>query len=731
MQGNRIGTDASGTAALGNGTYGVHVRAASTTIGGSSAGAGNLISGNTNGIALAFDVSGGVAQGNLIGVDAGGVNPLGNGVGVITSNTTSATIGGIGAGQANTIANSTFDGVYVGASTTKAVNTVVRGNRIYGNGQLAINLFQHSPDGAGNNDQLPPVLTTATIGAASTSVGGTVTASVAGSLAVDVYATTACDPDLGAGEGREYLGTITVNHPGGGAAAAFSGTVAKPTVGSVVTATATVTGNGTSQFSTCLAGSDLAASVVPNATTIPVGGDLGVQAKVTNNGPSTATGVKVTLEPAAGTTYGASDAATFDVPSQGSYDQGTGLWTIGTLAPGASATVCIREDVVRANVVIDVGGTPVSIPAVTGVGNLDTRTGGTRDPFLGNNITSGGATVGSPAVAGAAVCGLPTLTIDDASVGRPTSGTTPLAFTVHLSAAQTRSVTVAYQAVNGTAVAVEDFTPTSGTLTIPAGQTSGTITVPVVGNTSDEPNKVFTLQLSAPKHATLADDKATGTIIANHVLTGCPPGSTPNQRFVCHLYFDALGRAPESGGFTYWVGKLDAGTPRATMATSYLNQNESRRRVADRAYVLYLARHGTGTELQTWADKYKAKTATPEDTRVAVLASGDYYAKSGSTAAGFVTAVFQDVFRRPVDSGGLAYWTGRLAAGDGRDKVSRTMLSTSEGRRKVIGDLFLRFVRRFPSTNEANGWVDKIKAGKTEIDVGIALVASAEYFNRA
>jgi hypothetical protein len=166
------------------------------------------------------------------------------------------------------------------------------------------------------------------------------------------------------------------------------------------------------------------------------------------------------------------------------------------------------------------------------------------------------------------------------------------------------------------------------------------------------------------------------------------------------------------------------------MATSYLHQTESLQRVADRAYVLYLGRHGTSTELKNWATKLSKKTATPQDIRISVLASSEYYTKVGATKTLFVQHIFQDVFRRPVDSGGLTYWVGRLNAGDSRTTVAKAFLPTAEGRIKIVGDIYLRFLRRVPTTSEANSWVTKIKAGKTEIDVGISLVSSTEYYNR-
>src|SRR5262249_7136939 len=85
--------------------------------------------------------------------------------------------------------------------------------------------------------------------------------------------------------------------------------------------------------------------------------------------------------------------------------------------------------------------------------------------------------------------------------------------TVTLSAASTLPVTVNYATANGTATAGSDYEARSGTLTIPAGQTTGTITVPVIGDRLPEPNETFVVNLSGAINATLADGQALSTIV--------------------------------------------------------------------------------------------------------------------------------------------------------------------------------------------------------------------------
>lgn len=87
-----------------------------------------------------------------------------------------------------------------------------------------------------------------------------------------------------------------------------------------------------------------------------------------------------------------------------------------------------------------------------------------------------------------------------------------MTFTVSLSKASARTVTVSYATADGTAIAGQDYTATSGTLSFAPGVTSQTVTVGVNGDTVVEPDETLTLALSKPVRASLGTAKATGTI---------------------------------------------------------------------------------------------------------------------------------------------------------------------------------------------------------------------------
>src|SRR5207249_282626 len=85
---------------------------------------------------------------------------------------------------------------------------------------------------------------------------------------------------------------------------------------------------------------ELAVTKVVNNATPNEGNTIAYTVTLRNNGPNSATNVTLTDLLPAGLTYGSS------TPSQGSYTSGTGLWTVGTLANAATATLTLNATVI-------------------------------------------------------------------------------------------------------------------------------------------------------------------------------------------------------------------------------------------------------------------------------------------------------------------------------------------------------------------------------------------------
>jgi hypothetical protein len=229
FQGNRIGTNASGTAAIPNQGEGISSLGSRALIGGAKAGMGNLVSGNAQGGIDVGDHS--TVQGNLVGTAADGTSPLGNGGDGILYWGPSNLIGGAKGPTGNVVAFNGGNGVLVtyGSITTVQRNaihgnagdgiSVVFGgtssflaNAISGNGGLGIDLGDDgiTPNDPGDADtgvnglQNFPTIVSAVTAKGKTTLNGALHSTPAGKFRIEIFANHACDAS-GYGEGGTFL----------------------------------------------------------------------------------------------------------------------------------------------------------------------------------------------------------------------------------------------------------------------------------------------------------------------------------------------------------------------------------------------------------------------------------------------------------------------------------------------------------------------------------------------
>ena len=338
IEGNRIGTNAAGTGALPN-LHGISTRAEDTLIGGTTPGARNVISGNTQDGITGDTYNNNDIQGNYIGTNALGSGPIANGfAGIVLPGGTGNTIGGAAAGsdnvisgngevgvllthpgegssatlnevignkigtnaagdaavanggpgiqshiagrnvlgrpsEGNTIAHNTGDGVLIsglpgqfGSDVFETNRNSIRGNSIFSNGQLGIDLGEDNDDpfddgdgvtpndasdqDIGNNDLQNFPLVNAALPGASTFVRGFIGTTPNRTYTIDLYRNASCDPS-GNGEGGKWIGSASASTNSSGRAL-WSTTVTETVpLGEFVTATATDPLGNTSEFSAC------------------------------------------------------------------------------------------------------------------------------------------------------------------------------------------------------------------------------------------------------------------------------------------------------------------------------------------------------------------------------------------------------------------------------------------------------------------------------------------------
>jgi hypothetical protein len=313
VQGNYIGTDASGAAAIANVRSGVLISSGGNgnTVGGSAGTTGNLISGNkTSGVIVrSANTQANLISGNLIGTTASGTAALPNardGV-TVTLGAGATTIGGTLPEERNVISGNLGSGVvgdsgasvvyvignYIGTDVTGAnplpnglsgvlfdgsssnvvgglsdarINTIAfnagagvtvdaTSGPAFGDRILRNSIDQNGGKGiallaGANGSQVAPTITSVTNDGTTTKVKATLAAAPSKSYRIELFSSPACDPS-GAGEGATFLGAKTITTDASGKAA-FSIQVPLVPAGKAITETATRQDIlNTSQFSIC------------------------------------------------------------------------------------------------------------------------------------------------------------------------------------------------------------------------------------------------------------------------------------------------------------------------------------------------------------------------------------------------------------------------------------------------------------------------------------------------
>jgi hypothetical protein len=646
--GNYIGTDASGTANIPNINTGIVLADTKLNIiGGTTAAERNVISGNNSyQINIAGTSANNQVMGNFIGTKADGVSQASmygsTGIGFATTASNNI-IGGTQAGAGNRIAFNNV-GVYVGP---KNLNNAILGNSIYGSNQLGIELISGGvagvtpndnnagdADTGSNNLQNYPVLTSVIASNGTTTITGTLDSAFSTTFRVEVFSNQQADSS-GFGEGEKFLGFTNVTTDATGKASFTFNVPTAAVIGGFFSATATDPNNNTSEFAASISGA------INNPGTLQLSTNQITQLEnsgsfkidVTRTNGSTGT---VTVQ------YATKDGS---AKAPADYTQ-----TSGTLTFLDGETL-----------------KTITIPVVD-----DATPEGSEFFALNLSNPTNGATLGGITQTNLAIQDneKPTLSISDVSVQEGDAGTTSATFTVTLSDPISSDVLFDYATgTGGTATSGIDYQPMSGHVTISPSQTSKTITVPVNGDTTQEPDETFTVQLKNPEGATISKAQGTGTIINDDAapapalafsqssynvqenLTAISiavsrSGDTSGAASVDYTTADGI--ATQKGDYEFATGTLTFAPGDASKTFRVLINQDSY--VEGTETVNLVLSNATGASLGGQS------TATLNILDDAV----EQVTNPNDEAQFFVHQQYHDFLNREPDAGGLLYWTGQI-----------------------------------------------------------------------
>jgi hypothetical protein len=358
IAGNYIGTDATGTLALGNGfLFSVSSRRCGVRLsgsGGSNKVLGNTIADTYNGPGIFVNSNNNLVAGNYIGTDTTGTLLLGNatdgvqiGTGCVGNQITGNVVSANG--------SSGIDIVGAGSGGNR-----IQANRIYSNTSLGIDLGNdgvtpNDPldvDTGPNNFQNYPTLASASGSPTGTTVTGTFNSTPNTTFVLEFFSNTAADPS-GYGEGQYFLGSATVTTDGVGDAPFEALLPAALQGGPFITATATDPAGNTSEFSAFVE-----AVIDGNHDGTPDNEQANVASL-----PNAVDGTYVTLVSPEGTTLvevgAVANPSPEDAPAGEDFPFGFVTYQLRGLSPGESTTVTLLLPTgVSANTYYKFGPTP-------------------------------------------------------------------------------------------------------------------------------------------------------------------------------------------------------------------------------------------------------------------------------------------------------------------------------------------------------------------------------------
>jgi photosystem II stability/assembly factor-like uncharacterized protein len=483
IAGNFIGTDASGNLPLGN-RRGVHVSASQSVIGGTAAGSRNVISGNETGIQIGGRVApgpvGNVVQGNLIGTNAAGTAPVPNtAYGVNLFDSSGNTIGGVGAGAANVIAFSGGTGVAVSSSS---VNNAIRRNRIFSNAGLGIDL---SPVGLSfdtpSDGVTPNDAGDADLGANKLQNFPLITAVTRGGQSTGIEGTLNSQPNTAFSV--EVYSNGACDASGNGEGAQFF---------HAFETTTDATGAATFNINAPLA---LAPGRVLTLTATDPAGNT------SEFSPCQANEARGSVEFGEFVYNALEDVGQMRI-AVNRVGGSRGAITVGYSSADRTATAGVDYTAVSGTLTFAEGETTktVTVPV------FDDGAAEPEERAVLTLTADEPDTIGGKSVAVLSIfdSNTPlTLSVERQQFVEGDAGTQNAPVAVSLSAATGRTVTVDYATMGGSAVSGKDFQPATGTLTFAPGTAVRTANVIIDGDIFDEPDENFRVNLSNPTNASI------------------------------------------------------------------------------------------------------------------------------------------------------------------------------------------------------------------------------------
>jgi uncharacterized repeat protein (TIGR01451 family) len=345
---------------------------------------------------------------------------------------------------------------------------------------------------------------------------------------------------------------------------------------------------------------DLAVTKVADQTQVMVGQNVTFTVTVANKGPSTATDVVVVDPLPPGLIFVSA------TPSQGTYDPASGLWMVGTLAPGASATLQVTA----------------MVATVGPIGNTAEASALQFDPDLSNNVATApvaGSNPGSSISKRSFLADPPpappsvsTLRADIVFInglyrdllGRDAEPGGLAGWMDQLLLGRSRSAVAqgVWDSAEHRGLEVDEFYRT------------------LLHRVADPGGRAFWV---ADLLAGASESDVEAGFLSSAEYRVAHP---TDAAFVAGLYQDVLGRAGEPGGLAGWLAQLQGGVSRDQVIAGFVGSQEALGRAIDRDYASYLNRAAEAGGRQYFLNQLLAGGPRQQEAvGLAILASDEFF----------------------------------------------------------------------------------------------------------
>jgi hypothetical protein len=226
-----------------------------------------------------------------------------------------------------------------------------------------------------------------------------------------------------------------------------------------------------------------------------------------------------------------------------------------------------------------------------------------------------------------------------------------------------------------------------------------------------------------------AKDGAGNNSTQDFTLVIQQPITPATEAYVTAVYYDLLGRPPESSGLAYWVGQLTTSASRAAFVNFVNHSPEYYGTIIEPAYLKFLGRPADQAGLAYWTQQLSLGLRD-ELLEAAFIGSPEFYQHAGGTDKAWVDAMYQDLLGRNADAAGEAAWLQALALGANRALVAYGFAASVERDIQRVTAIYLKFLGRAPGAVEINYWVGQLGAGASSENIITGFASSDEFFQK-